>query len=168
MRKRRWLMSAICGLVLILVGKSFIFTEYKVEGISMQPTLEEGRYLSINRLSHLFVPVKRFDVVVFLAPHTRENYVKRIIGLPGDSLEYKNDQLYVNGVLMNEPFLLQEKDKLPGSRMTGNFSLKDISHHRTIPKGHFFVAGDNRLYSRDSRHFGLVRSEDIVGRVSVK
>ncbi|MCM3161931.1 MULTISPECIES: signal peptidase I [Bacillaceae] len=163
MKKRKIAFTAVGVCLTAIIVKNLIFVEYKVEGVSMQPTYEEGRLLSINKLSLYFSSLKRFDVVVFQLPNSDDIYVKRVIGLPGDELHYKDDQLYVNGKAVNEPFLSPED--LDVTKQTGNFTLEDIIDKGTIPKGYIFVIGDNRIQSRDSRHFGLVKMDDVIGIV---
>jgi signal peptidase I len=152
---------AICLAAVFL--KNLIFVEYKVEGVSMQPTYEEGRLLSINKLSVYLSSLERFDVVVFHEPKSGEIYVKRVIGLPGDEIHYKDDQLYVNDKAVNEPFLPAKDGN--GTKLTGNFTLEEITNKTKIPKGYLFVIGDNRIQSRDSRHFGLVNMDKVIGIV---
>jgi len=163
MKKRKIAFTAVGVCLTAIIVKNLIFVEYKVEGVSMQPTYEEGRLLSINKLTLYFSSLKRFDVVVFQLPNSDDIYVKRVIGLPGDELHYKDDQLYVNGKAVNEPFLSPED--LDVTKQTGNFTLEDIIDKGTIPKGYIFVIGDNRIQSRDSRHFGLVKMDDVIGIV---
>lgn len=161
MKKRSVAFTTIGVLVVMIILKNLIFVEYKVEGISMRPTYKEGSLLSINKYSHFFLPVKRFDVVVFRGPDKKDDYVKRVIGLPGDEIEYKDDQLFVNGEPVPEPYLSTKKL----GTQTGNFTLKEITGKRKIPEEYLFVIGDNRIQSYDSRHFGFVKAEQIVGKV---
>ncbi|MFC0274565.1 signal peptidase I [Metabacillus herbersteinensis] len=162
MKKRIVAFTTIGVLVSIIILKNLLFVEYKVEGVSMRPTYEEGSLLSINKYSHYFLPVKRFDVVVFRGPGKKEDYVKRVIGLPGDKIEYKDDQLLVNEEPVPEPYL--STNKL--GTQTGDFTLKEKTGKRKIPEGYLFVIGDNRIQSYDSRHFGFVKADQVVGRVS--
>lgn len=162
MKKRRIAFTTVGVCLVAILLKNLIFVEYKVEGVSMQPTYEEGRLLSINKLGVYFTPLKRFDIVVFYPPNSDEIYVKRVIGLPGDEIHYKDDQLYVNNKAVNEPFL-PLKDNSNVTKLTGNFTLEEITNDTKIPKGYIFVIGDNRLQSRDSRHFGLVKMDDVIG-----
>jgi signal peptidase I len=162
MKKRRIAFTTVGVCLVAILLKNLIFVEYKVEGVSMQPTYEEGRLLSINKLGVYFTPLKRFDIVVFYPPNSDEIYVKRVIGLPGDEIYYKDDQLYVNNKAVNEPFL-PLKDNSHVTKLTGNFTLEEITNDTKIPKGYIFVIGDNRLQSRDSRHFGLVKMDDVIG-----
>jgi signal peptidase I len=163
--KKRGIAFTTVGICLMAIFlKNLIFVDYKVEGVSMQPTYEEGRLLSINKLGLYFDSINRFDVVVFYPPNSEEIYVKRVIGLPGDEIHYKDDQLYVNDKVINEPFL-PAKAKTDVTKLTGNFTLEEITDKKRIPEGYIFVIGDNRLQSRDSRHFGLVSMNDVIGTV---
>ncbi len=92
--------------------------------------------------------------------------IKRVIGLPGETIKYKDDQLYVNGKQVAEPFLKHLKSVSAGSHVTGDFTLKDVTGTSKVPKGQYFVVGDNRIYSFDSRHFGPIREKMIVGVIS--
>ncbi|PMC40809.1 signal peptidase I [Bacillus sp. UMB0899] len=165
MKKRGIAFTAVGICFTAIFIKNLIFVEYKVEGVSMQPTYEEGRLLSINKLGFLFSSLKRFDVVLFHPPDSEEIYIKRIIGLPGDEIHYKDDQLYVNDKAVNEPFLEKNVGLI---KKTGSFTLEEITDKTRIPKGYIFVIGDNRIQSRDSRHFGLVKIDDIIGTVQDK
>lgn len=165
MRKRYWFFTAVITFLLIISLKNLIFVEYRVEGGSMQPTLEEGHQLSINKVNHLLFDIKRFDIVVFKGPEGKDAYIKRVIGLPGDELQYKNDQLYINGKAIEEPYLKMLKNGIPFGRLTGDFTLQETTGKKTIPQGSLFVIGDNRRVSRDSRHFGLIEEGDVIGKV---
>ncbi|MCZ0755391.1 signal peptidase I [Anoxybacillus sp. J5B_2022] len=151
------------GLSVILVIRFLVFTNYIVEGESMMPTLQQGNLLIINKWGS----IHRFDIVVFHA-NTQEDYVKRVIGLPGDRIAYKNDVLYVNGKPMEEPYLKPYKRKLIDGKLTGDFTLEEVTGKKVVPKGCVFVLGDNRLNSWDSRHFGFVKMSRIVGKVNVR
>lgn len=133
----------------------------------MMPTLESGNWLVVNKLSYDIGPIHRFDVIVFHATRN-EDYVKRVIGLPGDRIEYKNDVLYVNGKRMDEPYLRPYKQSLAGGKLTGDFTLEEVTGKTRVPPGCVFVLGDNRLGSWDSRHFGFVKISRIVGKVDLR
>ncbi|WP_027408999.1 signal peptidase I [Anoxybacteroides tepidamans] len=151
------------GLSLVFLVRFLFFTNYVVEGESMMPTLQEGNLLIVNKLGS----IQRFDIVVFHA-NAHEDYVKRVIGLPGDQIVYKNDVLYVNGKPMEEPYLKPYKRKLVDGKLTGDFTLEEVTGEKTVPKGCVFVLGDNRLSSWDSRHFGCIKMSQIVGKVNVR
>lgn len=167
--KRKSAMKWLVVLFLcVLMVRALFFSNYIVEGHSMNPTLEQGNFLMVNKMVYSFTKPERFDVIVFQQENAEFNYVKRVIGLPGDQIEYKQDSLYVNGELVMEPFIRSDHLKVFGGNFTGDFSLKEITGEEEVPKGHVFVIGDNRLSSLDSRHFGFVKIEDIVGKVHVR
>lgn len=117
----------------------------------MVPTLKNGDILILNKLSHNY---KRFDIVVVEAHKSK--LVKRIIGLPGESIAYKNNTLYIDGKVI--------KDVTP--EITDDFDLKSLYGMEKIPDGYYFVMGDNRDGSSDSRDYriGLIKKDKIVGK----
>lgn len=151
-------------LLAILLLRMFVFTPVEVVGISMEPTYHEA-----DRLwqSSLLTP-KRFDIATFPSPRNGKRIVKRIIGLPGDTVRMEKDQLYINDKKYDEPYLDEYKsevtDRLP---LTADFSLETIEGGTAavVPAGKYFVLGDNRRKADDSRYFGFVDAEDIVGVV---
>lgn len=175
-----WTVAIIAVVVLL---RTFVFSPVVISGHSMDPTLQNGeRVISVKTAK-----VKRFDIVTLQAPdNPNEEYVKRVIGLPGDTVEVKNDQLYINGRRYDEPYLDEYKQKLKNGTLaseyesdyqstvtsaktfTNNFSLKtlDSTDGKTkVPEGYYFVLGDNRLISKDSRYFGFVKASAIDGVV---
>lgn len=147
---------------IVLIINYFFFANVKVEGASMEPTLHDEDRLILNKFSDL----ERFDIVVFPAPdNEKDKYIKRIIGVPGDQIEYREDQLYLNGEPFSEKYLpdYQSPDSLYYE--TGHFSLESLLGAKTVPEGQYFVLGDNRMNSRDSREFGFIDEEDMVGKV---
>lgn len=132
----------------------------------MMPTLKDGNKLVVNKIGYQLGALHRFDVIVFHA-NQREDYVKRIIGLPGDQIEYKGDRLYINGKEFDEPFLEPYREGIPGQELTGDFTLKELTGKTTVPEGKLFVMGDNRLESWDSRHFGFIPAKNVVGKVNL-
>ena len=103
---------------------------------------------------------------MFHAPEEKD-YIKRVIGLPGDHVAYKNDQLYINGEPLPEPYLDVKKEEIIEGALTEDFTLEDYTEVSVIPEGYVFVMGDNRRYSKDSRMIGLVSMEEIIGSTSV-
>lgn len=162
-----WLKAFAIGIIIFIFIRAFFFSNYVVEGESMMPTLQDGNKLVVNKFGYQVSDLKRFDVIVFHA-NAKEDFVKRIIGLPGDKLEYRHDQLYINGRKINEPYLNAYKQKSPGVKITGDFSLKEITGEDTVPEGKLFVLGDNRLGSWDSRHFGFISIGQVVGKVDLR
>lgn len=149
----------VIAAVLAVTIRFFLFTPIIVDGESMMPTLENRDRMIVNKLSYKIGEPKRFDIVVFHATEEKD-YIKRVIGLPGDTIEYKNDTLYINGKEMDEPYLDEYKKLLVGGTLTEPFKVK-------VPEGYIFVMGDNRRYSKDSRHIGPVPIDEILGKASI-
>jgi signal peptidase I len=162
-----WL-KAIAIAVLLAGGiRYFVFAPIIVDGESMLPTLHNQDRMIVNKLSYKIGEPRRFDIVVFHAEEGKD-YIKRVIGLPGDRIEYKNDTLYVNGKAYKEPYLDEYKKQVIDGPLTEPFTLEDIpGGQKTVPKGHLFVMGDNRRFSKDSRHIGFIPMEKVVGKTSI-
>ena len=163
------LLSVIVAYVLFILIRTFLFFPFEVVGSSMAPTLVSGDRLILNRLGDL----DRFDVVVFPAPDTEaddEEYVKRIIGIPGDEITYYKDDLFINGELVEEKYLEPLKKANDEGQVTNDFSLLDVpgSTSAVVPPESYFVLGDNRLVSKDSRMFGFVPANEIEGTSSLR
>ena len=162
-----WTKALLIAFAIAAVIRYFLFTPIAVDGESMMPTLENGDRMIVNKIGYKIGEPKRFDIVVFHAPE-KKNYIKRVIGLPGETLEYKNDQLYINGEPIDEPYLDAYKSQITEGTLTEDFSLKDIGVNlEEVPEGFVFVMGDNRRYSKDSRHIGLVDQKEIIGNTSL-
>ncbi|KXG09973.1 signal peptidase I [Anoxybacillus rupiensis] len=163
-----WGKAVGIAVIIAVVVRNLIFAPYIVKGESMLPTLQNDNRLIVSKFSK-WEGYKHFDIIVFNAPDSKEKYIKRIIGLPGDTVEMKHDTLYINGKAYNEPYLKtwKEKNETEGL-VTGDFTLQEITNKKVIPKGYVFVLGDNRLVSKDSRYFGLVPMKDIVGKAVLR
>ncbi|WHY87696.1 signal peptidase I [Neobacillus novalis] len=162
-----WVKAFAIGIIIFAFIRAFFFSNYVVEGESMMPTLQDGNKLVVNKLGYQVGELNRFDVIVFHA-NAKEDFVKRIIGLPGDKIEYRNDELYINGHKYDEPFLRVYKQKAHGMKITGDFSLKELTGENKVPDGKLFVLGDNRLGSWDSRQFGFIATAQVVGKVDLR
>lgn len=145
--------------VVVVLFRTFIATPVRVDGTSMDSTLKSGEILILNKLDRSY---ERFDVVVvdIEVDGKKSKLVKRIIGLPGESIEYKDNQLYINNEVI--------KDVAPSR--TNDFSLKELYNINKLPQDCYFVMGDNRKYSRDSRDYtvGIIKKEDIVGTTTLR
>lgn len=162
------LYTSVIWSVLWLV-KEYLYAPVSVDGNSMEETLSDGDYLLLNRFSE----IERFDVIIFpsvdsnpSATDDEENlYVKRVIGVPGDSIEFQGDTLILNGEEIDEEYLDNGFDYNFAS-----FSLETLFGVEEVPKNKFFVLGDNRTVggSLDSREFGFVDQESVLGKVSLR
>lgn len=157
-------LAKLLAALLIVGGISvyFVFIPSEISGISMSPTLLEDDQILI----HTFSKIDRFDIVVFRDAGMKP-VVKRVIGMPGDTLYYHNDQLIVNGEAMNEPYLDDLKKKTGAGLLTSNFTLSDTTGIFVIPNEEYFVIGDNRRYSYDSRHYGTISESSIIGEAKM-
>lgn len=152
-------------LIVFFIVQRFFFEPVMVDGDSMEPTLSDGDYLLLNKFSD----IERFDIVVFPPPDTDDTqYVKRVIGLPGDTIEYREDVLYLNGEPTEQPFLEDIPEEELAFYSSGDFTLLTLLGVDEVPEGQYFVLGDNRLNSRDSRAFGFVDEESVLGKVSLR
>ncbi|MGL4820336.1 MAG: signal peptidase I [Bacilli bacterium] len=161
-----WLKTAVVALVLIVVVRSFLFVPIVVDGKSMDPTLHDRERLFLNKIPSHMDNYDRFDIVVFQSPDGSD-YIKRIIGLPGDHVAYKNDVLYINGKPVDEPFLEEEKKAFGEGILTLDFTLEEATGYDRVPEGTVFVLGDNRDESTDSRIIGCIDYKKIKGTASV-
>lgn len=134
----------------------FVVSFEQVIGPSMEGTLNAGDVTIVNKLVYKFRTIKRNEIVSI--NQKDKIMVKRVIGLPGEHIEYKDNKLYVNGSLVLENNISVE---------TKDFKLEDIGYE-TIPKDMYFVLGDNRTNSNDSREFGLVKKDEIIGKIVMR
>lgn len=161
-----WTKALIIAVALAFVIRSFLFAPIVVDGLSMMPTLHDQDRMIVNKFSYTIGEPNRFDIIVFHAPENKD-YIKRIIGLPGDQIEYKDDILYVNGKAYKEPYLDEYKKQVIDGPLTEPFTLEDKIGRKTVPEGQLFVMGDNRRFSKDSRHIGTVSMKEVLGKTSL-
>jgi len=155
------ILSIVITAVAVILFIVYVGSIQQVVGPSMEPTLKEGDILILNKIGYKIFDIKRFDVVA-VKTNTSKYFVKRVIGLPGDKIEYIDNVLHINGKGYKEPFL--GKDTI-----TDDFTITDLGYD-TIPKGMYLVLGDNRTNSEDSRSpkIGLIKKEDILGKSSIR
>lgn len=139
--------SILCGVGVGVMLSNFVICRVTVEGVSMNPTYYTGDVLFVNRLSE----PKRGDIVTF--ERNNKSYIKRIIALPGDTILIDNSKVYVNGEVISEDYI-NEKVFEGGNYEDNEYTLK---------ADEYFVMGDNRNYSLDSRKFGVVYKNEIIG-----
>jgi signal peptidase I len=138
---------------------TFVAQAFRVQGTSMQPLLQDGERIVVNKLLYRFHPIERGDVVVFWYPREPSvSFIKRVVGLPGDMLEMREGYLYVNGRVLEEPYL------------DGKPSFRDLSNMppTEVKPGFYFVMGDHRGSSNDSRNWGEVPEKYIYGKAVVR
>ena len=145
--------------VVVVLFRTFIATPVRVDGSSMDSTLKDGDILILNKLNNSY---ERFDVVVVevTIDGRKSKLVKRIIGLPGENIKYKDNELYINNKVVEDVAI----------ERTSDFTLEEIYNVDSIPEDYYFVMGDNRNNSRDSRDYtvGLIKSENIIGTTTIR
>ena len=159
-----WEITKVAAIALVLAGlvRYFIFQPFFVEGASMEPNFEDGQYLIVDELSYFFRGGERGEVVVFNYPlDTSKYYIKRIVGLPGETVEIKNGKVIIYSDKNPDGFIISE-DYLPKDLMT------DGNIKRKLGQDEYFVLGDNRPNSSDSRRWGTLPAKDIIGRVLLR
>ncbi|MGD6803001.1 signal peptidase I [Rossellomorea vietnamensis] len=161
-----WTKALLIAVGLAALIRYFLFTPIVVDGLSMMPTLHNGDRMIVNKLSYSVGEPDRFDIIVFHAPEQKD-YIKRVIGLPGDTVEYIDDVLYVNGEAYDEPYLEEYKEQIDDGLLTEDFTLAEKIGRETVPENTLFVMGDNRRFSKDSRHIGVVEVDEVIGSTNV-
>ncbi|MHB1296266.1 MAG: signal peptidase I [Anaerolineae bacterium] len=143
------------AVAIVLVINLFLAQPRTVHGESMSPNLHEDQRVIVDLVTYRFREPQRGEVIVLDLPaRDSDPLIKRVVGLPGDTVEIKNNAVYVNGALYDEPYLAQ--------------TTTGVMEPRVVPEAHVFVLGDNRCCSNDSRFFGMVPYEDIIGRAGFR
>lgn len=150
----RTILSYAFIILAVILIRVFIFDPVRVDGSSMNTTLKNGEIMILNKIYYRKNNIKRFDIIVI--DEGDKNIIKRVIGLPGEKVQYRNNELYINDVKIDDPY---------PSQITDDFSINDIGHEK-VPGDCYFVMGDNRTNSLDSRStaIGVVRKNKILGR----
>lgn len=147
----------VIALVIVVPIRYFIFQPFLVKGQSMEPNFETGDYLIIDEISYRFRDPQRGEVVVFKYPQNpSQRYIKRIIGLPGETIEIKDGKVFIDNKELDEKSYLPISSQTPGNMLI------------TLGENEYFVLGDNRLASYDSRRWGSLPKKDIIGRVFIR
>ena len=156
-----WILIIGIAVGVAVVVRVFLFQPFYIPSASMVPTLEVGDKVLVNKLSYKLHDIHRGDIIVFAAPPGEatpevKDLVKRVIGLPGDTVQGKaGDGIYINGRKLNEPYLPE------------GITTKDFGPVQ-VPAGELFVMGDNRMESKDSTVFGPIQANSVVGRVFLR
>lgn len=146
-------------IVVILFIMTFVFSVTSVVGNSMYPTLKDGEVLILNKFHYRFSEIKREDIISLKYADTKY-LIKRVIGLPGEKVEILDNKLFINDLEYKEEYLSEDLNYQ-------DFKLSDLNYS-TIPKDMYLVLGDNRENSLDSRKIGLIKKEDINGKISLR
>ena len=155
----REIIETIVLTALMFLVIRFAVQNFNVEGTSMEPSLHNGELILVDKWTYLFHPPQRGDVIVFVAPpEPTLDYVKRIIGIPGDRITINGTTVIVDGVTLNETYVAQINQ--------GNLSGSTIQN-RLVPPNMYFVLGDDRIRSSDSRYWGFVPRQNIIGRAAL-
>ena len=177
--------------LIVLLLRSFLIEPFRIPSGSLEPTLQVGDFVAVNKFAYgLHLPVletrilpisnpKAGNIAVFRwPPNPSFNYIKRVVGVPGDAISYHNKQLTINGKLMPQKFIEYTVDESSGKAVAKyqedlNGAIHDIyinpkerpiDFEVTVPKGHYFMLGDNRDDSADSRYWGFLPEENLRGR----
>ncbi|NLL44720.1 MAG: signal peptidase I [Mollicutes bacterium] len=149
-KKAQEILFYIILIILVIIIRAYIITPVRVDGSSMSPTLNNNQILLLKKFDK---KVKRFEIVVI--EHDYSRIIKRVIGLPGEHIKYVDNTLYINNQIVLENF----------SKTTSDFDLSSLGYD-VIPEGYYFVMGDNRNISLDSRTIGLIKEDEILGTTS--
>ena len=162
-----WLVVLVVALLLAVGVRTYVAQMFYIPSGSMLPTLQIGDRIVVDELSYHLHGVRRGDIVVFRRPPLEQaNYsdlVKRVIGLPGDTISSVDGRVYIDGKPLDEPWLPQPPPTTTPSPLSDGFSLQ---RPYTVPTGEYFVMGDNRTDSEDSRYFGPIPGHLIVGKMA--
>ena len=158
---REWVETIVIALALAMIVRTFVVAAFKIPTGSMKPTLLEGDKIFVNKFIYRFKPVERGDVIVFKYPEDpKKDYVKRLVGLSGETIEIKEGRIYIDDKEIDTPSI-----KNVYYRNSGDYGEKDIK--TKVPQDCFFVLGDNSANSRDSRYWGFVPKKYLVGKAFV-
>jgi len=136
--------------VILFLAINAVSARVRVDGFSMRPTLEDGEFVLVSKMSYLFAPAQRGDIIVFHFPmNPEEELIKRVIGLPGDHVSVSAGVVSVNGQVLNEPYIA---------------ATPSYSDEWEVMEGQLFVLGDNRNNSNDSKDWGMLPARNVVGK----
>lgn len=151
--------TLVIAAAIFVVIYAFLFRPFQVNGQSMFPNYHDGEYILTNLISTKFGGLKRGEVVVFQAPPDREkDFIKRVIGLPSDKVSLNAGYVFINGIK------LDESSYLPSDFRTYGGAFLPEGKEVTVPAGNYFVLGDNRNFSSDSREWGFVPKKKVIGK----
>lgn len=154
-----WIWSFIIAFIIVGGVYFFLGRPFTVSGASMYPTLHNRDRMVLSKIGD----IHRFDVVILKAPDENVEYIKRVIGMPGDTIEMKSGILYINGKKVDQPFINNEA-LAKQTVFIDDFTLESLTGESKVPEGKYFVLGDNRGVSKDSRMIGFIDRSAIEGK----
>jgi len=161
---REYVEAIVIAIALALVIRTFIVQAFKIPSGSMIPTLQIGDHILVNKFIYWFSEPKRGDIIVFKYPRDMSrDFIKRVIGLPGETIQIKDQKVYINGKLLPEPYVIHSEKISPASYTSPRDNLGPLR----IPDDSLFVMGDNRDSSMDSRYWGTLKKELILGKAFI-
>jgi|SRR5690625_1888940 len=162
-----WIKIFVIAIVIAVLVRMFLFSPIIVDGPSMQPTLYDRDQMLVNKFIYMFKEPERFDIVIFHASDEKD-FIKRVIGLPGEHVKIVDNDLYINGELVEQRFLDKgEETSVIYPIITTDFTLETLpGNYEVIPDNHVLVLGDNGSNSTDSRSLGLIEMDQIVGKTN--
>lgn len=172
---KEWVKAIAIAVILVLIIRWLLFMPFIVDGPSMEPNFLTGERVIVNKVLYKFREPHRGEVIVFHVPEEGRNFIKRVIGVPGDKIRYEGDDLYVNDQKVDETYLKEAIEQAHSEgQLYNNGSLgssPNFPNERftedVVPEGHIFVMGDHRNNSKDSRMIGFVDQDEVIGRSDV-
>jgi signal peptidase I len=156
--------SIVVAFVVAMIIRAFFIQAYKIPSGSMLNTLLIGDHILVNKIAYLFSKPKNGDIIVFEYPlEPEKDFIKRVIAVPGDRIKMVDKKVFLNGKPLNEPYVRYESDML----FPAHINPRDNFDEFTVPKGYYFVMGDNRDASFDSRFWGFVPEKSIKGKALI-
>lgn len=183
----QWIKAFSTAFVIFIILRMFVFEINEVVGTSMEPGFHKGNKVIVEKITYRFSRPQRGDVIVFRKPGTNSRLIKRIIAVPGDQLFAVNGQIYINGFVLDEPHVLEGESEyfsaitvengilhVDGIKVESMPAKNDKvfadapEGDNVIPGGYYFLLGDNRRVSQDSRIWGFLPKEKIIGKVCLR
>lgn len=161
---REWAEAIVIAVVLALAIRTFVVQAFKIPSGSMLPTLQIGDHILVNKFIYWFTTPERGDIIVFKFPQDEgRDFIKRVIGLPGETVEIRGKQVFINGRPLEEPYAIH----LDAQIMGNPHSPRDHFGPVKVPEGQLFVMGDNRDHSMDSRFWGFLDMKKVKGKAFI-
>lgn len=161
---REYAEAIVIAIILAMVIRTFVIQAFKIPSGSMIPTLVVGDHILVNKFIYCFKEPQKGDIIVFKYPDDHKiDYIKRTIGVEGDEIQIKDKQVYINGKMIEEPYIIHNDSNI----IHLDFNPRDNYGPVIVPKDSYFMMGDNRDSSRDSRYWGFVKRDEIRGKAFV-